>query len=145
MPAIQPLSDLIGLNTSQLSQEEKTLLDADLFVRVCNELTEVFRQQNKKYFHLMKFTLEKENAMLESSFIRLIIRDILSTGEYSLQGIAYYTDIHEDVVQELAAGLNTKPLATVLWKIIELHKSVRHNLYYSIGKKIAAEYSSLHK
>jgi hypothetical protein len=59
----------------------------------------------------------------------------LSTGEYSLQGIAYYTGTHEDVMQELASGLNTKPLATVLQKIIELHKTVRHNLYYAIGKK----------
>jgi len=142
VPAIQPFYDLIGVNASQLSQEEKTLLDADLFVHVCNELIEIFRQQNKQYFHFMKFTLEMENAMLESSFIRLIIRDILSTGEYSLQGIACYTATHEDVIQELASGLNTKPSATVLRRTIELHKSVRHDLYCAIKKKIVAEYSS---
>lgn len=142
MPAIQPFFDLIGIKTSQLSEEEKILLDADLFVRVCNELMEVFRQQNKEYFHVMKFTLKMENAMLESGFIKLIIKDILSTGEYSLKGIAYYTGTHEDIVQELASGLNTKPLASILRKTIELHKSVRHELYYAMGKKIAAEYLS---
>lgn len=62
----------------------------------------------------MKFTLEMEETMLETNFIRLIIKDILSTGEYSPQGIACYTDTHEDIVQDLASGLNTKPLATFL-------------------------------
>jgi hypothetical protein len=53
-----------------------------------------------------------------------------------LQGIAYYTDIHEDVLTELASGLNTKPLAVFLLKIIALHKTVRKDLYISIRNKI---------
>lgn len=62
------------------------------------------------------------------------------SGEYNLEGIAYYADIPIDIIHELAAGLNTKPLATCLRKIIELHRSVRKELYQAIGQKIAAEY-----
>lgn len=145
MSAMEPLCHLIGINPSKFSKEEKILLEADLFARVCNELIGIFRQENKEYFRFMKFTLKMENAMLEKNFIRTIIMDILSTGEYSLQGIAYYTGIHEDIVQELASGLNTKPLATVLRKIIELHKLVRRDLYLAIAKKLAVEYSSIAK
>jgi len=142
MSAIQPLYDLIGIRSSCLSKEECILLEADLFVRICSELTNIFRQENKQYFRLMKFTLEMEDTMLETNFIRLIIKDILSTEEYSPRGIACYTDTHEDIVQDLASGLNTKPLAIFLRKIIELHKLVRPDLYLTIGKKIASEYSA---
>ena len=55
-------------------------------------------------------------------------------------GIACYTDTHEDIVHELISGLNTKPLPIFLRKAIELHKSVRKDLYQVISKKIADEY-----
>lgn len=140
MPATQPLYHLIGISLCRLSKEENLLLEATLFVDLYKKLLEIFRQQNQTYFHLMKFTLEMENAMLEENFVRFIIKDILLTEEYSLEGIARYTDTHTDVVQELASGLNTKPLAIFLRKIIELHKSVRRDLYQSISKKITAKY-----
>ena len=140
MPAMEPLCHLVGINSKRFSKEENSLLEAELFIRICDELKETFRQQYNNFFHLMKFTVTKENEMLEKNFIRLILNDILSTKEYTLQGIAKYTDIHEDIIQELASGLNTKPLATCLRKVIELHRSVRRELYQAIGKKIAAEY-----
>ena len=45
-----------------------------------------------------------------------------------------------DIIQELVCGLNTKPSATCLRKVIELHRGVRKDLYQVIGNKIAAEY-----
>jgi hypothetical protein len=140
MAAMDPLCHLIGINSKKFSKEENSLLEAELFIRICDELKEVFRQQYKNFFHLMKFNVTKEDAMLERNFIRLILKDILSTEEYTLQGIATYTDTHEDIIHELASGLNTKPLAACLRKVIELHRSVRRELYQAIGKKIAAEY-----
>ena len=78
--------------------------------------------------------------MIEKNFIRLVLSDILSTGEYTIQGIAQYTDTHEDIINELASGLNTKPLAICLRKVIELHRLVRRELYQAIGKKVVSEY-----
>ena len=78
--------------------------------------------------------------MLEANFVRLIIKDILATEEYNLKGIAYYTDTHEDVVQEVIDGRNTNPSATLLRRSIDLHRLVRRDLYHSIVKKIATEY-----
>lgn len=143
MSALVPLCHLIGINPAKLAKQESALLEAELFIRICEELKEVYRKQYKNYFCVMKFTLEKENAMLEKNFISLIIRDILSTQDYTLEGIARYIDTHEDVVNDLVSGRNTTPTATCLRKTVELHRSVRRELYEAIGKKIASEYLSV--
>lgn len=140
MPAIEPLCYLVGINPIHFSKKEVSLLEAELFVSIYHELKEYFRQQYKVFFQLMKFNLIMEDTMLENNFIQIILNDILSTEEYTLAGIARYVDTHEDVIQELASGLNTKPLAICLRRTIELHKIVRRDLYQSIGKKIASIY-----
>ena len=114
MSAMEPLYRLIKIDTSMLTKEENILLEVAFFTRICEELKEIFRKQHRDYFHLMKFTIEKENMMLEAKFIQLIIKDILSTEEYTLAGIAHYTDTYEDVVQEVLIGRNTNPSASFL-------------------------------
>ena len=137
---MEPLCYLMGINPKKFSKEELILLEAELFIRICDELKEVFRQKYIEFFNFMKFTVMQEDKMLEKNFIRIILNDILSTEEYTLQGIARYADTHEDIIHELASGLNTKPLATCLRKVIELHRLVRHDLYKAIGKKIIASF-----
>ncbi len=77
--------------------------------------------------------------MLENKFIRCLINDILSTEEYNLSGIAFYTGSTEDVIFELASGCNTNPTFLLSRKIIELHRLVRARLYDEIIKKITKE------
>jgi hypothetical protein len=139
MPAMRPLCHLMGVNLPKLSKEEHLFLEAELFVRICEELKEIIREQNKDYFRLMKFNTEKENAMIEANFISCIMNDILSTQEYNLPGIAYYTDTPEDVVYEVVAGRNTNPSLSLSRRVIELHVSVRPKLYRSIMSKIISE------
>lgn len=143
MSAMEPLCHLIGIDSKKFSKEEGALLEAELFIKICNELKEMFRKQYKDFFYIMKMTKEKEELMLERNFTRLIIGDILQTKEYTLPGIARYTDTPIDVIDELASGINTKPLAMCLRKIIELHRTVRRELYQSIARKIAREYLAL--
>lgn len=140
MAAITPLFQLMGIDISNLLKEELLIIEAELFIRICEELKEVFREQHKDYFRLMKLTKEMENTMLESNFASLIVKDIISTQEYTLQGIAEYTDFHEDVVVDVIAGRNDWPSSVFLRRIIELHHSVRTELYRSIMKKIATKY-----
>ena len=140
MSAIEPLCRLIGINPSKLTKEENLLLELELFACIHEELMEIFKEQHRDFFRLMKFTEEKENAMLETKFVHLIIQDILSTGEYTLEGIAHYADAHEEVIQEIYTGLNLNPSATLLRKIIELHRTVRRDLYHQITKKIALQH-----
>lgn len=136
MPATEPLYNVIGFYPRDLSKEENYLLEAEFFIRIWEELKEIFRKQYKEYFRLMKLNNEMEDAVLEDDFVRLIIKDLILMGEYTIEGIACYTNTHEDIVRELAAGRNTNPSAKFLRRLIELHRAERRDLYLSIMKKI---------
>ena len=136
---MEPLCHLAGINSSKFTKEENFFLEAEFFIRTCEELEKFFKEKYKNYFLLMQFTTNKENEMLETYFIRLIIKDILSTEEYTLEGIARYTDTHEDVVEEVFTGRNMNPSAIFLRRLIELHRTTRRALYLAIMKKIAFE------
>lgn len=135
MPALQPLCSLFRVNLNKLSREEKFILEAELLNHICNELKMLFRNQYNDYFRLMKFTKEMVATMLDTNYICFVIKDILLTEEYTLTGIACYTQTPEEVVYELVSGCNTRPSAIFLQRIIELHRSVRSELYNSILKK----------
>lgn len=139
MSATEFLCQLVGVSPAKLSKEENIILEMELFTRLCEELKEVFKIKYRDYFRAIKFNnTEWENIMLEANFVRCVINDILSTEEYTLDGIAYYTQTPEEVVYELAMGWNTSPSAALLRKIIELHRSVRRDLYDAMMKKISA-------
>lgn len=138
MSAMEPLSQLIGINITKLSKEENILLETEIFSRICEGLKDYFRLEHKEFFRLMKFTTKMEDNMLEENLVRFIIKDTISTGEYNIMGIAHYADTHEDVIQEVIDGRNTNPSASLLRKIINLHRSVRSHLYHSILKKSLA-------
>ena len=140
MSAMKPLCHLIGINPNNFTKEENILIEAELLIRICEELKEYFRIQHKGYFRLLKLTVEMENVMLEENFIRFLMRDILSTEEYTTEGIANYADTHEDVVIEIVTGRNTNPSALTFRRAIELHRTVREGLYQMIIKKIATNY-----
>ncbi len=142
MPAMEPLCQIAGINAHKLSREECFIIELELFVRICEELKELIKSQNKDYFRLMKFNAEKESSMLDSILIRHVVNDILTSEEYSLEGIACYTQTPEEVICDVAAGNNPAPSLPLSRKIIELHRSVRPNLYREVMKKITSEYLS---
>lgn len=144
MSTIEPLSRLICINYSEFDKKEIFLLEAEVFSYVCEELIDFFREQYREYFRLMKFDLQKENAVLDDKFVRLIIQDILSTDEYNLKGIAQYSDTPEEVIEEIVLERNTNPSAIFLRRIIDLHKMVRKDLYESIVKKFISKRQLVH-
>lgn len=139
MPAIQELCFIYGVNPKKFSRNENLLLEADLFVRICEELKKIYRDNYKDFFRLMKFTKEMENEMIETNLLPCVINDILSTEEYTLHGIAFYSGTSEDVIHEVMIGLNTSPSLLLARRIIELHRSIRPNLYRELMNKIANE------
>ncbi|HVE43537.1 MAG TPA: hypothetical protein VNC84_00160 [Gammaproteobacteria bacterium] len=139
MAAMETLCQLIGIDLSRLSREELTMLEAEIFLHVCKVLEEKFRIEHREFFRVMQFSQKKEDAMLDQAFVGLVIKDILSTREYSLKGVAAYTGMHEDILQEVVDGRNTNPSAVLLRRAIELHRFVRKELYQSIVKKMMHE------
>src|SRR5579871_2017357 len=98
MPAMELLCHIIGIKSHRLSKEENIILEAELFSRLCEELKNIFKANLKNYFRIMKFNSEMEDNVIEASFIRCIINDILSTESYTLLGIACYTQTPEDII-----------------------------------------------
>lgn len=140
MSAITPLRYLIGIYSDKLSKEENIYLEAELFVCVYELIKDFFKTEYRNYFDLMKYSTEMESAMLEANFIRLMIKDILATDEYTLSGIAYYTETPEEIICEILTSANPRPSATFLRKIIELHRQVKRDLYQEIKRKILTEH-----
>lgn len=145
MAAVELLCHLAGVDSGKFSRKENILLEALLFTFISEKLMTVFKEKYQDYFCLMKLTHEKENSMLETNFACCILKDILSTEEYTLAGIANYADTHEDVLQEILTRSNTSPSATVLRRLIELHRSVRRDLYDGIIQKMIMEHLALFK
>ena len=73
--------------------------------------------------------------MLEANLARMLIQDILATEEYTITGIAYYTNTHADIIDEVMMGCNTNPSALLFRKLVELHGAVRRELYRTLLKK----------
>lgn len=136
MSTTQPIYSFLNIDIRSFSKNELLILEADLFIRMCEILEKIIREQNNAYFSLMKFNSKKENTVIEANFLRCIIHDILSTQEYNLSGIAFYTDTPEDIIYEIASGHNLRPTLTVAQKVIELHRHVRPTLYNEILNKI---------
>src|SRR5471030_676312 len=101
MSALQPLCNWFGINPAKLTKEKFILLEVELFARICAELKEVLRKHYREYFRILKFTLVEENKMLDLNFISLLVKDILSSGEYNSLGIANYTDTHEEIIESV--------------------------------------------
>jgi hypothetical protein len=138
MSGVELISGLIGVSAFKLSHAERVILEAELLLQICSELKEIFREEHRDYFNFMKFDRVTENKMLEANFTRLVIKDILQSEEYTVEGLARYIDFPEDVIHEVMCGINTNPSAQLLQKAIDLHRLVRRDLYQAIFKKVIA-------
>ena len=74
--------------------------------------------------------------MFDTDFLNFVIEDILLTEEYSLAGIANYTHVPEDVIRDLVSGINKTPSSFVWRKLVELHSTIRRDLYRDLINKI---------
>lgn len=137
MSATELLCRTIDVDPQKLSKEENLILEAELFTFLCSQFKTLFKCQLKNYFRFIKLSVEMEEAVIDEVFIRCIINDILSSEAYTLSGIAFYTQIPEDTLYEVAIGQNTNPSLFLSRKIIELHRSVRPELYREVLKKIS--------
>ena len=119
---------------------EKILLEINLLNCIYYELCEIFKARHKEYQRLIKSNFDQEDSMYNVKFMQEMIKDILSTQEYSLAGIAAHTHIPEEVLYDVASGMNSNPTFELSRRLFELHINVRHDLYQGIMQKIALKY-----
>jgi hypothetical protein len=69
--------------------------------------------------------LSMEHYAMDNKIIQLLIKNIIDTGEYTLEGIAYYTHIPFDIIYEAACGINNQFSITSWTKIVSLYIQVK--------------------
>jgi hypothetical protein len=136
MSKMDLVSCLLKPYDGNLSQAEKILLEIKLVTHFSNELFEVFKS---RYLDYQKLIRPMEGKMC-IQIMQEIVKDILSTDEYSLSGIANYTLIPEDVLTDIVSGINANPTFDISRKLFELHATVRRELYNQVMRKVAAGY-----
>lgn len=136
MAATDLLSTIIGVNVRLLSKDEKKILEGKLFLIICNELCKIIIDRKNRYINFLKSESKMEGEMQGGNLLRELILDILASEEYSLDGLARCAYVSEEVLYDLAAGVNQYPTLDLSRKIIEIHSMVRRDLYDSIIKKV---------
>jgi len=139
---IDLVSELLLIRPCNLTKVEKNLLEINLFALVYEELHKIFKQQYERYFKLIPFIYLKDEDMLTVNFIQEMLKDILSTSEYTMSGVANYTNIPEEVLFDIILGTNTNPTFELSRKLFELHMVVRRELYRQILNKVITKDSS---
>lgn len=143
MPAIQPLASMFNIDVSKLPKDKCILLEIELFMRVTDLLVDTLQQIFFSYTRLLKPLDEKEGEMIKQNWVSLILKDILCSQEYTLDGIALYIDTSEDVLEDVLSEKNCYPSLYLTRKIIELHRAVRPELYRAISATIVEACSTL--
>lgn len=136
---MEQLFEYVGINISLLSAEERAYLEVDIFMRLCEEVKKYFMEEFKGYFGLTDH-ISKETSILDIRFIHFMLNQILKTEEYSLNEIAYYTYTPIEIIYEIIMGKNERPPGIFIVKLMELHSTVKHDLYRMIRNKIREEY-----
>ena len=139
MSAPQSLVSLLRLKflvPDGASKLEIRLLEAEITAHLVNELMEFFKSKYCAKNGLHKTCTKGEAVMLDINFLKVMLQDILVTGEYTLDGIVCYTGYHEDTIHEVAAGFNTNPSFALFYRFVELHRLARRDLYEVLRKKI---------
>lgn len=135
MAALEPLYHLLDTPKNGISKHEIRLTEVMLFLTLTPAIHQAIKHSRRQEA-LTDTLIDKESTMIENNFVRNLIEDILSTEEYSLEGMAYHLNVPEDALSDILIGYNQSPSLALARRIMELHKCVRRELYQHLVKKI---------
>lgn len=101
---------------------------------------EIFRNQ----IDCNQYNCSMESYAMDSQIIQGIINGIIETGEYTLEGIAYYTEIPFDVIYDAALGVHNHFSITPWAKIANLYLQVKPDITQLLIDKLLAIKSENH-
>lgn len=139
MPAIQPACHLLNLVHIRTPTKELRLFEAETIACLVIELKEIFRKRYEPWITTTHSNKEEVYRMIDNQFLKDMLFDILSSGNYTLEGIARYTGFHEDLISDIASGICPHPSIFLFQKLFELHLGSKHDLYKNIRKKIISQ------
>lgn len=102
-------------------KNERKILKAFLLARLHQLFCELF--QNKMQCNQNNSSMECYT--MDSKIIQLLIQGIVETGEYTLEGIAFYTRIPFDVIYDAACGISNQFSITPWARVVDLYIQVK--------------------
>ena len=105
-------------------KNERKILKALLLSRINQLLCELFSTQIQ--FDQNCSTLECYR--MDSKVIQLLIQGIVESGEYTLEGIAFYTHIPFDVLYEAACGIGNQFSITPWARVVDLYIQIKPDI-----------------
>lgn len=104
-------------------KNERNFLKAILLNRIYRFFYDLFDRSirpNKK-----NNNLSMESYVMDSKILQLLIQGIVESGEYTLEGIAFYTNIPFDVIYDAACGISYHLSVTAWAKVVDLYLQVK--------------------
>jgi len=127
MTATDLVISLLRYPCDNLTQHEKTFLEMITFSYLYQQLLTTFQET---------FGNHREEFMIDGVLIQNLVNDLIASSDYSIPALASYTGYPEDVIYDLASGMNLQPTLSLSTKIIELHALSRREFYSSLIRKI---------
>ncbi|TAK73112.1 MAG: hypothetical protein EPO11_08990 [Gammaproteobacteria bacterium] len=134
-PLDEALNQIYGKRL-ELTFHERLALKNYIWHRLYQGIRRFYARQHNKYLKLVNHECKQENDMNDGQLIRYLIRDILETGEYTLEGIAAYVRVPLDVIVDIVSGVKTDPSFELSRGVIELHISVKRSYYHVLIRKL---------
>lgn len=127
-----PKNNSYGFTLKFSAKNERKILKAFLLERFHQLFCELFY----KTIQPDQNNSSMECYTMDSKIIQLLIHGIVETGEYTLEGIAYYTQIPFDVIYDAACGINNQFSITPWMRIIALYIQVKPDIAQMLFDKL---------
>jgi hypothetical protein len=113
-------------------KNERKLLKAFLLECLHQLFGELFLSKNQ--YKQNNSSMEYYN--MDSKIIQTLIRGIVETEEYTLEGIAYHTRIPFDVIYDAACGISNQFSITPWARVVDLYLKVKPDVARVLVKKL---------
>lgn len=124
--------DIDGVFLKYSLRNERKILKAFLIGQLQKLFCEIFQDkiQNSQNHSSM------ECYAMDTKIIQILIQGIVETGEYTLEGIAYYTRIPFDVIYDAACGISNQFSITPWTRIVDLYTQVKPDVAQLLIEKL---------
>jgi hypothetical protein len=121
-----PLPHTPALPSHQALLAKFTVKDGRRILKVLllGRLHQLFCDLFENRFKDLDSHISTECYAMESKIIQFLISGIVESGDYTLEGIAYYTRIPFDIILDAACGKNSEFSITPWAKIVDLYIQV---------------------
>jgi hypothetical protein len=114
------------------AKNERKLLKVFLLERLHQVFYELFHSKIQSNYNNDSMECYK----MDSKIIQLLIQSIIETGEYTLEGIAFYTRIPFDIIYDAACGISNQFSITPWTKIIDLYLKLKPEIEKILIEKL---------